>query len=100
MGTRIIFILISLMIVIGCGVDPNEEFSARWIKSIETLPRVKGFQQAGIFNMNDTFIAQFCDSYGNQRWMRYDNETHKWSGVKYVTWGCRSAEYSESPSEG
>ena len=44
---------------------------------------------AGIFTLNDTFIAQFCDSHGNQRWMKYDNETQKWSGVGFVTHGCR-----------
>ena len=102
-----IFILICLtMIVVGCGIDPNAEFTARlnhtpeWVKSIETLQRPEGFQQAGIFDLDDTFIAQFCDSHGNQKWMKYDSETKKWSGVKYVTWGCRSAEYSEGPGEG
>ena len=42
--------------------------------------------------MNDTFIAQFCDSHGNQLWMKYDNETKKWSGSNYVTLGCSENE--------
>ena len=92
---RFIFVSLIWIIIAGCGVDPNEEFASKlnhtpeWVKSIETLPRVKGFNNAGIFTLNDTFIAQFCDSHGNQRWMKYDNETKKWSGVGFVTHGCK-----------
>ena len=105
MGARIILICLT-MIVIGCGVDPNDKFAAKlnhipkWVISMATMERPDGYQPAGIFDMNDTFYAQFCDSHGNQRWMKYDNETNNWSGVKYVTLGCRNAEYSEGPGEG
>ena len=84
------------MIVFGCA----DNRTAEWVKSIETLPRLEGYQYAGIFNMNDTFIAQYCDSHGNQRWMKYNNESKEWYGVKYVTWGCRSAEYAKAPDGG
>ena len=87
-------ILLIIFILLGCAAD-EDEFTARlnhtpeWVKSIQTLPRIQGYQQAGIFTLNDTFIAQFCGSHGNQRWMKYDNETHRWSRVRYITHGCK-----------
>ena len=95
-----------VFLFVGCGVDPNEEFAAKlnlipkWVKSIETLHKPEGYHHAGIFDLNDTFVAQFCDSHGNQLWMKYDNESKKWSGTKYVTLGCSSAENSEGPNGG
>ena len=93
-----LILFITILVLVSCA----DEFSDRlnrapaWVQSIETLPRVEGFQQAGIFDLNDTFIAQFCDSHGNQRWMKYDNETNKWSSVKYVTLGCVDGNRAES----
>lgn len=88
------FMFVSLLfLLVSCAAE-EDEFAARlnhtpeWVKSLETLPKVEGFRQAGIFDLDDTFIAQFCDSHGNQRFLKYDNETHKWSGVSYVTGGC------------
>ena len=92
---RMIRYFLIIFLLLGCGVDPTEEFAAKlnyppeWVKSIVTLHRPDGFQHAGIFDLNDTFIAQFCDSHGNQLWMKYDNETKKWSGSSYVTLGCK-----------
>ena len=83
-----------IFLLLGCGVDPNEKFAARlnypppWVKSIETLRKPDGFRHAGIFRLNGTFIAQFCDPHGNQLWMKYDNKTTEWFGTKYVTLGC------------
>ena len=90
------FIFVSLLFLLSACAAEEDEFAARvnhipaWVKSIQTLPRVEGFRQAGIFDLDDTFIAQFCDSHGNQKWMKYDNETHKWSGVKHVTYGSKN----------
>ncbi len=92
---RMIKYFLIIFLLLGCGADPNQEFADRlnyppeWVKSIETLHKPEGFQHAGIFDLNDTFIAQFCDPHGNQLWMKYDNETKQWSGTKYVTLGCR-----------
>ena len=87
-------ILLIILLLVGCGTDPNEEFAAqlnhipKWVKSLETLPKLEGFYHTGVFDLEDTFIAQFCDSHGNQRWMKYDNETKQWSGSGFVTGGC------------
>ena len=89
-------ILLLIFILLGCGVDQSGELALhlkwppRWVESIETLPRLDGYQHAGIFDMNDTFIAQFCDPHGNQRWMKFDEETKEWFSTKYVTLGCKN----------
>jgi len=96
-NVKILIIILTLPFLISCAPDEDESltnFATRlnyppeWVKSIETLHKPEGFQHAGIFDLNDTFIAQFCDPHGNQLWMKYDNETKEWSGTRYVTFGC------------
>ena len=98
MGTRIIFILICLMmIVIGCAPDPSPPL---WMRSLETLPPVEGFSRAGVFTINKKVYVQFCDFQGNQIWMRYNEEVHTWRQSRYNSLGCVNGEKAVGPGEG
>ena len=73
MGTRIICLFVGLMcILMACAPDPRPPL---WLTAIETLPQVEGFSRAGLFTINKKIYVQFCDSGGNQIWLRY-NENH------------------------
>jgi len=97
MGTRIIFILICLMIVIGCAPDPRTPL---WIRSLETLPQVEGFSKAGVFTINKKIYVQYCDPKGNQIWMRYDEYSMKWRQTRQNSRGCVDGKKAVGPNEG
>ena len=98
MGTRMIFILICLMMIaIGCAPDPRPPL---WIRSLETLPQVEGFNRAGVFTINKKIYVQYCDPEGNQIWMRYDEYSLKWRQSRYNTLGCVEGEKAVGPDEG
>ena len=80
--------LLIILLLTGCAAD--KEYSEKWIASLETLPRVKGYVVTGIFELGfeKNLYAQHCDSKGNQQWLRYKEETHSWKMTKYVTGGC------------
>jgi len=78
--------LLIILLLTGCAAD--KKHSERWIVSLETLPRVKGYVVTGIFELGKNLYAQHCDSKGNQQWLRYKDETHSWKKSKYVTGGC------------
>ena len=97
MGTRMIFILICLMIVIGCAPDPRTPL---WIRSLETLPQVEGFSKAGVFTINKKIYVQYCDPKGNQIWMRYDEYSMKWRQTRQNSRGCVDGKKAVGPNEG
>ena len=98
MGTRIIFILICLMmIVIGCAPDPSPPL---WMRSLETLPPVEGFSRAGVFTINKKVYVQFCDPERNQIWMRYNEKTLAWRQSRYNSLGCVEGKKAVGPGEG
>jgi len=98
MGIRMIFILICLMmIVIGCAPDLHPPL---WIRSLETLPQVEGFNRAGVFTINKKIYVQYCDPEGNQIWMRYDEYSLKWRQSRYNTLGCVEGEKAVGPDKG
>ena len=95
MGTRMIFILICLMmIVIGCAPDPRPPL---WLQSLETLPQVEGFSRAGLFTINKKIYVQFCDPGGNQIWMRYNEKKHTWRQSRYNSLGCVRGDNATGP---
>ena len=98
MGTRMIFILICLMmIVISCAPDPSPPL---WMRSLETLPPVEGFSRAGVFTINKKVYVQFCDFQGNQIWMRYNEKTLTWRQSRYNSLGCVEGKKAVGPNEG
>ena len=95
MGTRIICLFVGLMcILMACAPDPRPPL---WIRSMETLPKVEGFRQSGVFNINGKIYVQNCDAGGNQIWMRYNEETHVWRQSRYNSLGCADGKSSTGP---
>ena len=98
MFKTIVILLLWYLFLVSCAADPNP--SARWIRSLETLPQVEGFHRAGIFTINGKLYVQNCDSGGNQIWMRYNKETHTWRQSRYNTLGCVRGESATGPESG
>ena len=71
-----------------------------WVYSLESLPKVEGFMQSGVFTINGKLYVQNCDSGGNQIWMRYNQETHTWRQSRYNTLGCVRGEDATGPESG
>ena len=92
------FILISLLayFIIACAIEPR---SPLWLTAIETLPPVKGFSRAGLFTINDKIYVQYCDSGGNQIWMRYNEDKHTWRQSRYNSQGCVNGNDATGPVE-
>ena len=60
MGTRIICLFVGLMcILMACAPDPRPPL---WLRSIETLPQVKGFSRAGLFTINKKSSVERMDN--------------------------------------
>jgi len=91
------FILVSLLVyfMVACAAEQQPTL---WIRSLETLPQVKGFSRAGVFTINGKIYVQNCDPEGNQIWMRYNEETHTWRQSRYNSLGCVRGENSTSPA--
>ena len=95
MGTRIICLFVGLMcILMACAPDPRPPL---WIRSLETLPPVAGFSRAGVFTINKKVYVQYCDSEGNQIWMRYNEKTLAWRQSRYNSLGCADGKSSTGP---
>jgi len=76
---------------------PNDKL---WVHSLETLPKVEGYIQSGVFTINGKLYVQNCDSTGNQIWMRYNEETHSWRQSRYNSLGCLRGEDATGPESG
>ena len=97
-GRRFICLFIGLMcILMACAPDPRPPL---WLRSLETLPQVEGFNRAGVFTINKKIYVQYCDSGGNQIWMRYNEKTHTWRQSRYNSLGCVRGVNSTGPDAG
>tara|TARA_B100000745_G_scaffold284117_1_gene218567 strand:+ start:57 stop:377 length:321 start_codon:yes stop_codon:yes gene_type:complete len=90
---QIILTVATIFLLTSCA-PPN---SPLWIRSMETLPKVEGFMQSGVFTINGKLYVQNCDSTGNQIWMRYNEETHSWRQSRYNSLGCVRGESATGP---
>ena len=93
---QMILAVIIIVLLTSCA-PPN---SPLWTQSLETLPKVEGFIQSGVFTINGKLYVQNCDSGGNQIWMRYNEETHTWRQSRYNTLGCLDSSYATGPNKG
>ena len=93
---QIILTLCIIVLLTSCA-PPT---SPLWIRSMETLPKVEGFIQSGVFTINGKIYVQNCDSGGNQMWQRYDEKTHSWRQSRYNTLGCVRGESATGPDAG
>jgi len=93
---QMILAVIIIILLTSCA-PPRESL---WIYSLETLPKVEGYMQSGVFTINGKLYVQNCDSTGNQIWMRYNEETHSWRQSRYNSFGCLRGEDATGPESG
>ena len=89
-------ILTVVIIVLLTSCAPNHR-APLWLRAIETLPQVEGFNRAGLFTINKKIYVQFCDPSGKQIWLRYNEGKHTWRQSRYNSLGCARGENSTGP---
>ena len=92
-----IILTVCIIVLMTSCAPPRESL---WIYSLETLPKVEGYMQSGVFTINGKLYVQNCDSVGNQMWQRYNEKTQKWRQSRYNTLGCVDGERSTGPNSG
>ena len=92
-----VILTVTILVLLASCAPPN---SPLWVQSLESLPKVEGFMQSGVFTINGKLYVQNCDSTGNQIWMRYNEETHTWRQSRYNTFGCLRGEDATGPESG
>ena len=93
---QIILTVLTIVLLTSCAADTRAPL---WLRAIETLPQVEGFNRAGLFTINGKIYVQFCDPNGNQTWLRYSEDKHTWSQSRYNSQGCVDGERSTGPVE-
>ena len=93
---QVILTVFTILLLSSCASDTRAPL---WLRAIETLPPVEGFSRAGLFTINKKIYVQYCDSGGNQIWMRYNESKHQWRQSRYNTQGCVDGERSTGPVE-
>ena len=93
---EIILKVVIIALLTSCA--PNHR-APLWLRAIETLPQLEGFSRAGLFTINDKIYVQFCDSQGNQIWLRYNEGKHTWRQSRYNSQGCVDGKRSTGPVE-
>ena len=91
--SRFIFFSV-ILLIIACAPDPHPPL---WLRSLETLPPVEGFNRAGVFTINKKIYVQFCDFGGNQIWMRYNEKKRTWRQSRYNSQGCSDGDNATGP---
>jgi len=90
-------ILAVIIIVLLTSCAPPETRPPLWLRAVETLPQVEGFNRAGIFTINGKIYVQNCDPEGNQIWLRYNEKTHTWRQSRYNSQGCSDGDNATGP---
>ena len=93
---QVILTVVMIVLLASCAPGPRAPL---WLRAIETLPQVEGFSRAGLFTINAKIYVQYCDSGGNQIWMRYNEGKHVWRQSRYNSQGCVDGERSTGPVE-
>ena len=93
---QIILTVCIIILLTSCAPDPR---SPLWLTAIETLPQVENYSRAGLFTINEKIYVQFCDTSGNQIWLRYNEDKHTWRQSRYNSHGCVDGERSTGPVE-
>ena len=91
---QMILAVVIIVLLTSCAPDTRPPL---WLRSIETLPQVKGFSKAGVFTINKKIYVQYCDPKGNQIWMRYDEYSMKWRQTRQNSRGCVDGKISTVP---
>ena len=93
---QIILTVATIFLLASCAADTRPPV---WLRAIETLPQVEGFSRAGLFTINEKVYVQYCDSGGNQIWMRYNEDKHTWRQSRYNSQGCVDGDNATGPLE-
>jgi len=93
---QIILTVVIIVLLSSCAPGPRAPL---WLRAIETLPPVEGFSRAGLFTINDKIYVQYCDSGGNQIWLRYNEDKHTWRQSRYNSQGCVDGDNATGPIE-
>ena len=93
---QVILTVVMLVLLTSCAPGPRAPL---WLRAIETLPQVEGFSRAGLFTINKKIYVQFCDSGGNQIWLRYNEKKHTWRQSRYNSQGCVDGDNATGPIE-
>ena len=91
-----ILTVIIIVLLSSCAIEPRAPL---WLRAIETLPPVEGFSRAGLFTINKKIYVQYCDSQGNQIWLRYNEGKHTWRQSRYNSQGCVDGDNATGPVE-
>ena len=91
---QIILTVLILVLMTSCAPPDSAPL---WLRATETLPQVEGFSRAGLFTINDKIYVQYCDSGGNQIWMRYNEGKHTWRESRYNSQGCSDSDNATGP---
>ena len=93
---KLLILTVLIVLLTSCAPDPRPPL---WLRAIETLPPVEGFSRAGLFTINGKIYVQYCDSGGNQIWMRYNEKTLAWRQSRYNSLGCARGDNATGPIE-
>jgi hypothetical protein len=93
---QVILTVVTICLLVSCAPETRPPL---WLRAIETLPQVEGFSRAGLFTINDKIYVQYCDSGGNQIWMRYNEGKHQWRQSRYNSQGCVDGDNATGPIE-
>ena len=93
---QIILTVATILLLASCAADPSPPL---WLRATETLPQVEGFSRAGLFTINGKIYVQYCNTYGTQIWMRYNEDKHTWRQSRYNTLGCSEGDNATGPVE-
>ena len=93
---QVILTVVTICLLVSCAPETRPPL---WLRAIETLPPVEGFSRAGLFTINDKIYVQYCDSGGNQIWMRYNEDKNTWRQSRYNSQGCVNGDNATGPVE-
>ena len=93
---QVILTVVMIVLLTSCALEPRPPL---WLRAIETLPQMQGFSRAGLFTINDKIYVQFCDTHGNQKWLRYNEDKHTWRESRYNSQGCVDGDNATGPVE-
>ena len=84
-----IFTILLLTILSSCA-PMEEDYPPKWVIASYHLPKEKliGLQSAGFFEINKSIYSHHCDKHGNMIRLKYNEEDHTWTQIKYETLGC------------
>ena len=93
---QVILTVATILLLTSCAPETHPPL---WLRAIETLPQVEGFSRAGLFTINEKIYVQYCNSYGTQIWMRYNEDKHTWRQSRYNSQGCSDGDNATGPEE-